>query len=459
MPKVVVIGDGLGNYADSLSSTGYSTLRFKSAKPALGKINGSSLIVIDGRHAEALGELSKASRHIPKLVVVSPEKPAKSLGRWLRTPLSYPICRPSERELLSFAARILRERDSCNEKERLTGELGVLRKEIEFFEEINRMLTSSQDLNKTLVTIMKRLREVTRAEAWSIYLVDDLTGALVLEKTGGRVSKGGKPLKLSPDEVAGWVASNGEPVVVGNVSRDKRFSSTAPMLKRMGVKSIMCAPVRVKDRVLGVLEVINKAGGEGFDEEDFHRMMRLVGQAALAVERIMLYQKAEELVVTDDLTKLFNSRYLNSTIETEIIRSKRFHVSVSLIFMDIDYFKYVNDNYGHLVGSKVLIEAGQVLVNTLRRIDVVARYGGDEFVIVLPQTGPHNAKMLAEKLRKRLENHLFLEKDGYNIRITASFGVASYPESAKTKEDLLRLADEAMYWVKHHNRNGVYAFV
>jgi hypothetical protein len=177
MPKVVVIGDGLGNYADSLSSTGYSTLRFKSAKPALGKINGSSLIVIDGRHAEALGELSKASRHIPKLVVVSPEKPAKSLGRWLRTPLSYPICRPSERELLSFAARILRERDSCNEKERLTGELGVLRKEIEFFEEINRMLTSSQDLNKTLVTIMKRLREVTRAEAWSIYLVDDLTGA------------------------------------------------------------------------------------------------------------------------------------------------------------------------------------------------------------------------------------------------------------------------------------------
>jgi diguanylate cyclase (GGDEF)-like protein len=127
--------------------------------------------------------------------------------------------------------------------------------------------------------------------------------------------------------------------------------------------------------------------------------------------------------------------------------------------MDLDFFKYVNDNYGHLVGSKVLVETGQLLLNQLRRTDVVARYGGDEFVMVLPQTLPQSAKTIAERIRKRMERNVFLEKEGFNIKITASFGVASYPESAKSKEDLLRLADEAMYMVKHLNRNGVYAII
>ncbi|GAB4390055.1 MAG: hypothetical protein Kow0025_19470 [Thermodesulfovibrionales bacterium] len=460
MPKVLLIGGGLDGYAEAFSGDGYDVLRFKTIGQALSRMEGASLIVIDRDHGESTAEFKRLAKNIPKLVV-SRGKP-RALGPWMKTPLSYPLHEPTGRDVLNFAGRVLREYDACNEKERITGELALLRREIEFFEEINRMLISSQDLNKTLVIIMKRLKEVTRAEAWSIYLVGDMDGSLTLEKVGG--TAGGRTARsfkqLTPGEgVAGWVARNGQPVIVDDVARDKRFASSADAMTKHGVKSVMCAPVRIKDRVLGVLEVIKKAGREAFTDKDFHLMMRLVDQAALAVERIILYQKTEELVVTDDLTKLFNSRYLNSALETEIIRSKRFHVSVSLIFMDIDHFKNVNDTYGHLVGSKVLIETGQVLSTNLRRIDVVARYGGDEFVIILPQTSPQNAKALAEKLRRKLEGHLFLEKDGYNIRITASFGVASYPESAKTKEDLLRLSDEAMYWVKRHDRNGVYAII
>ncbi len=163
-----------------------------------------------------------------------------------------------------------------------------------------------------------------------------------------------------------------------------------------------------------------------------------------------------ELAVTDDLTKLFNTRYLNRTIEMEIQRSNRYRTSISLIFIDIDHFKNINDHHGHLVGSKTLVEMGQLIIKSLRTIDIVARYGGDEFVVVLPQTTPKAAALIAERIRAAVEQNVFLKKEGYGLKVTASFGVACYPENAKTKEELLRLADEAMYRVKNTTRNGVY---
>jgi diguanylate cyclase (GGDEF)-like protein len=127
--------------------------------------------------------------------------------------------------------------------------------------------------------------------------------------------------------------------------------------------------------------------------------------------------------------------------------------------MDVDFFKRINDRYGHLIGSKVLVEMGQLLLRTLRTIDIVARYGGDEFVVVLPQTPPAAATQIAERMRKSIEQNTFLKKEGYALKLTASFGIASYPETAKSKEDLIRLADDAMYTVKHRTRNAVYAIV
>jgi diguanylate cyclase (GGDEF)-like protein len=127
--------------------------------------------------------------------------------------------------------------------------------------------------------------------------------------------------------------------------------------------------------------------------------------------------------------------------------------------MDVDHFKRINDSYGHLIGSKVLVEMGQLLLRNLRTVDIVARYGGDEFVFVLPQTTPKSAAQIAERMRKSVEQNTFLKREGYTLKLTASFGVASFPESAKSKEELIKLADEAMYRVKYQTRNAVYAIV
>jgi len=415
------------------------------------------IIVEKGQSANSsFRNFIKASGNIPKLVV-SPGHSFRGFAVWLKNPLTYPVYNPSEKELLYFTNRILKEENIRIENNRLQQELKIAKKEIEFFEGVGKTLTSTMELNAILVSIMKKTKEMTKAEAWSVLLVDEETGELVFEKTDNKKSRMEK-YRLKPGEgIAGWVAQEGVPVIVPDVSRDKRFSDRIDRRIRFKTKSLMCVPIKSKGRIIGVLEVVNKTTGEPFIKEDLDLLMRLIDHAALAIERTSLYQKMAELVVTDDLTKLFNTRYLNRTIEMEIQRSNRYGTSIALIFIDIDYFKKINDQHGHLIGSKILVEMGQMIIKSLRSIDIVARYGGDEFVVVLPQTNPDAAVVIAERIRKTVEQNVFLKKEGYALKLTASFGVASYPENAKSKDDLIRLADEAMYKVKYTTRNGVYA--
>lgn len=459
MAKIFLIGNGLGHYRRMLSSNGFDTASFESSMSAIPRLGEAQSIIINKSPKEPKKEFLKASRHLPKLFISS-EQGQKWPASWFREPMTYHGAELSEKELLLLLKKMGNEKTLHEDNLRMKKNIDMLKKEVGFFSDINRVLTSSLELNDILVIIMRKVQTMTNAEAWSILLVDEETGDLMFEKVEGKAKKKLKKYRLKPGEgIAGWVAKEGLPLVVPDVSADPRFSHSIDTKTKFDTKSIMCVPIKSKGRVLGVLEVINKAGGESFTQEDLFVLMKLVDQAALAVERAMLYQKMEELVITDDLTKLFNTRYLNRTIETELSRSKRYRTSVSLIFMDIDFFKDINDNYGHLVGSKVLVEMAQLLMKCLRNIDIVARYGGDEFVLVLPQTTSQDAVVIAERIRKTIEEHVFLKKEGYTLKMTASFGVSSYPDCAKSKEELLRLADEAMYRVKHRTRNGVYAII
>jgi len=166
--------------------------------------------------------------------------------------------------------------------------------------------------------------------------------------------------------------------------------------------------------------------------------------------------QTQNLIYIDDLTKLYNSRYLNVVLDRELKRSERYRNFFSVLFMDLDFFKRVNDAHGHLVGTRVLIEAGQVLKMCVRETDSVVRYGGDEFVVLLVETRAEEALLVAERMRKMIEEKSFGNELGLDIRLTISIGIAAFPEHAMTKQHLLNLADQAMYRGKDSTRNVVY---
>ncbi len=438
--------------------------RFKSVANLMNRHEeGPEAIVINKNQSAdpAFRAFMAQYREIPK-IVFSETDSFRGFASWLKYPLTSPVTLPSGKLLIVLIMKAVHEKRLRDENLLLQTQLDSVRKELDFFDTLSKTMTSSLDLDNMISEIMKKAKRLIKADSWSVFLIDEATGDLVLEKTSHKKENAGrrKKIRLKKGEgIAGWVAQEGIPLVLPDVSQDVRFSRRVDSSSRDQAKSLMCVPIRSKGNVLGVFEIINNTSSGSFTKDDLTLFLRLVDHAALAIEMTTIYQKMAEIAVTDDLTKLFNTRYLNRTLEIEITRSNRHKSSLSLIFMDIDHFKVINDNYGHLVGSKLLVEVGQILIRSLRTIDIVARYGGDEFVMVLPQTVPGAALSIAERIRKAVEQYVFLKKDGYSLRMTASFGVASYPESAKSKEDLLRLADEAMYRVKNQTRNGVYAIV
>jgi diguanylate cyclase (GGDEF)-like protein len=179
-------------------------------------------------------------------------------------------------------------------------------------------------------------------------------------------------------------------------------------------------------------------------------------QARLALINAERSAQAQSLIYIDDLTKLYNGRYLNVVLDREMKRSERYRNFFSVLFMDIDFFKRVNDAHGHLVGSRVLVEVGAVLRACVRDSDTVVRYGGDEFVVLLVETNAGEAMFVAERMRRMIEAEPFVKEAGLEIRLTISIGISAFPEHATTKQALLNLADQAMYRGKESTRNVVY---
>ncbi|HXH05003.1 MAG TPA: GGDEF domain-containing protein, partial [Vicinamibacterales bacterium] len=186
------------------------------------------------------------------------------------------------------------------------------------------------------------------------------------------------------------------------------------------------------------------------------RLERAFEPAAAALQSALRLERAEALSVTDDLTQLYNSRYLGQVLRREFKRAARSGRPLSLLFIDLDGFKMVNDRHGHLSGSRALAEAAGLIRASARETDIVARYGGDEFAVVLPETDSEGAHHVGERIRQRIAAHEFLAAEGLRVRLTASVGVATLPGAAASAEELLRAADGAMYFVKHRGKNGIH---
>lgn len=326
------------------------------------------------------------------------------------------------------------------------------------FNEIGKALASSLNLKEILGIVMDKISGLMQPKNWSLLLLDEQTNELTFEIVVGDGAEKIKDLRLKPGEgIAGWVANEMRPLLVPDVSKDLRFSRKADDASKFVTTSIVCVPLVNRGRCHGVIELINKVEDGRFSEEDLLLLTTLADYTAIAIENAKFFQKVQELTITDDLTKLYNSRFMHNRVDYEVERAKRFNYNLSLIFIDLDHFKYVNDNYGHLSGSKLLREAAQLLVKMIRNVDMACRYGGDEFLILMPDTSKSSAVIVAEKLCRGLRNEVFLKEDGLNLRLSGSFGVASYPADASNKDELIHKADDAMYVIKNGGRDGVAA--
>jgi diguanylate cyclase (GGDEF)-like protein len=219
--------------------------------------------------------------------------------------------------------------------------------------------------------------------------------------------------------------------------------------------SLLAVPLRSKGRVLGVVELVNPRGGHPFDTADQRTLEALADYAAIAIDNARAYERIQELTLRDEHTGLFNSRHLWRQLELEVERTARTGRPFSLVFVDLDHFKQVNDRFGHQAGSAVLLEVGALLRSCIRTIDVPVRYGGDEFVVLLPETDRARAREAAERIRSAMEGAVFLGSGGPGLRVTASFGLATCPDDGDTAEKVVHAADAAMYRVKESTRNGV----
>ncbi len=237
-------------------------------------------------------------------------------------------------------------------------------------------------------------------------------------------------------------------------SRDS--ASLAPLV-RMGFleerEEVLGLPLRLDGRVVGGIWVL--PGGQSLTPEEVRRAELVATQAELAMINAERFVQARERAFVDDVTGLYNARYLLSALDRELSRAARAHGELSVLFLDLDRFKNVNDQHGHLVGSRVLLELGQLLLAQIRAIDTVGRYGGDEFTILLVDTAHERAIEVAERIRHAVEEATFGGDRGLELGLTLSIGVASYPMNGDTSELLLDLSDKAMYLGKALGRNKV----
>src|ERR1700678_1991228 len=327
--------------------------------------------------------------------------------------------------------------------------------ELTIFHDVAKALTASLDLDSILQTIMEKMAEYFRPDTWSLLMVDEEHNELYFAIAVGEAAEALKNVRLKVGEgIAGWVAKNGESVISADVERDPRFAKRIDEATQWETRSVICMPLKSRLRVLGVIQLVNVDLSQ-FNEPELFFLQALCDYAAIAIENARWVEKIQELTITDDCTGLFNARHLHKTLETESYRSARFGYQFSVIFIDLDHFKAVNDTHGHLVGSRLLAEVGYLIKAQLRLIDFAFRYGGDEFVVLLPQTGKDQAVVVAKRLQDSLRTGPLCIEQGLNLNVRASMGLATCPNDAQTPHDIIRQADEMMYVVKNTSRDNI----
>ncbi|OLB65692.1 MAG: hypothetical protein AUI10_05825 [Actinobacteria bacterium 13_2_20CM_2_72_6] len=325
------------------------------------------------------------------------------------------------REMQSYVAALTASRDQ------LRGQLGLL----------GDTLSSTHDLQRILDVILQTARAATGAESGVVLLVDD--GVLV--GPGLRLPLGAGLL--------GSVAGTG-------VARRGRVDRDGPELApgEPSCRTYMAVPFSVPGSVSGVLALYDRVGDDEFDDPDLVTLRTFAGQAAIAVENVRVHEEAQRLSHTDALTSLYNYRTLRDSLRREVERASRFGHRLCVLALDLDRFKEVNDSYGHAAGDVVLVEFARRVRSVIREVDLAFRRGGEEFVVLLPETDALGGIVVAERINAALRDvPIGVPGTGRCISVTVSIGIAVYPEQGATGPAVLEVADEALYAAKAAGRD------
>lgn len=365
------------------------------------------------------------------------------------------ILKPYDINQIKFIIRRgLEKQKLVLENKKLLENLQIEKEKLGRILQIGKRMSAILKLDDLVNFIIHKVTELVGAEKGSVMLIDEHTGELVIKSAKGLDGSIIEKTRVKLGEmIAGWVAEVGEPLLIEDIETDSRFRrKNRPQYKS---KSFLILPLKSKDKAMGVINVSDKISPPAniFTKEDLKILSVIIHQAAIAIENSKLYEKINSLSITDGLTELFNHRYFQEHLSIEIERAKRYSHPLSLIMLDIDLFKQVNDSYGHIVGDFILRQIALIIKEKVRKVDIPCRYGGEEFAIILPEIDGHGAFTVAERMRKAVEDYIFKrDPEEEKIKLTISAGVAEYQRNLN-KEELIKIVDGALYQAKETGRN------
>jgi diguanylate cyclase (GGDEF)-like protein len=321
------------------------------------------------------------------------------------------------------------------------------------FHDVARALTSTLELEIVLTTVMTKMAQFFGPERWSMMLVDKEKNDLYYVIAVGEDSKSLRGLRVPMGEgVAGWVALTGNPMVVPDTSVEPRWQEFSRKNPGLNINSIACVPVRSAEGVVGVIQLLNSKV-DLLSDYSIQFLRVLCDFTAIAVRNAADMERIHLLSISDDCTGLFNARHLYTLLEERLATHQR--APFSLLFLDLDHFKSINDTHGHLVGSRLLAEVGDLIKRVVGPSTPGFRYGGDEFVCLLPDLGKAAGREVATRLFYALREARFLQAEGLSLELRGSFGMATYPDDARDIEGIIKAADDMMYHVKGTTRDNL----
>lgn len=321
--------------------------------------------------------------------------------------------------------------------------------------EVAKTVVSTLDLDTLLQAILMSAMHYAETPAGSVALYDSKNKELTLHAHNGlssefiQVERWG----VTSGGLTEQILNSGETFIVSDTLNSSFFHN--PIAVKEGIRSLVCVPLIFQEEIMGIL-YLDDFVPRDFDRGRLELLAILASFAALAIYNARLHNKTKMMAITDYLTGLHNHRYFQQIFNQELGRARRYQKVMSLIILDVDNFKSFNDRYGHAVGDKVLIAIGDIILRSLRNVDFAFRYGGEEFVVILPETSLEHAVLTADRLRERIANEAAASvEEAGDTTITVSAGVAAYPENGTKREDLFSLMDSYLYKAKSMGKNLV----